>query len=49
MFQSAPNYVVNVFVTRKRIERGGGHGLKTPTNFDFYDSEKAITWIRYKI
>ena len=33
---------LDIFVTAKRINRGGGYGLEIPANFYFYGPEKAI-------
>ena len=42
MFLSLPHCALDIFVTGKRINRGGGYGLEIPANFYFHDPEKAI-------
>ena len=49
MFLSLPHCALDIFVTGKRINRGGGYGLEIPANFYFYDPEKAINWLKNKI
>ena len=49
MFLSLPHCALDIFVTEKRINRGGGYGLEIPTNFYFHGPEKAINWLKNKI
>ena len=42
IFLSLPHCVLDIFVTGKRINRGGGYGLEIPANFYFYGPEKVI-------
>ena len=49
MFLSLPHCVLDIFVTGKRINRGGGYGLEIPANFYFYGRKKAINWLKNKI
>ena len=41
MFLSLPNCALKIFVTGKRINRGGGYGLEIPARFYFHGPEKA--------
>ena len=45
---SLPHCALDIFVTGKRINRGGGYGLKIPANFYFYGPEKAIHCLKKK-
>ena len=38
-----------IFLTGKRINRGGGYGLEIPANVYFYDPKEAINWLKNKI
>ena len=49
MFLSLPHFALDIFVTGKRVNRGGGYGLEVPANFYFYDPEKSIDWLKNKI
>ena len=49
MFMSLPHCALDIFVTVKRINHGGGYGLEIPANFHFYGPEKAINWLKNKI
>ena len=49
MLLSLPHCALGIFVTGKRINRGGGYGLEIPANFYFYGPEKAINWLGNKI
>ena len=49
MFLSLPSCALDIVVTGKRVNRGGGYGLEIPASFCFYGPEKAITWIRKAI
>ena len=49
MFLSLPHCALDIFVTGKRINRGGGYGLEIPANFYCYGPEKAINWFKNKI
>ena len=49
MSLSLPNCALDIFVTGKRVSRGGGYGLEIPASFYFYGPEKAITSIRNKL
>ena len=40
MFLSLPHCALDIFVTRKRINRGGGYGLEIPANFIFMALKK---------
>ena len=46
IFLSLPHYALDIFVTGKCINRGGGYGLETPANFYFYGLEKVINWLK---
>ena len=48
-FLSLPYCALDIFVTGKRINRGGGYGLEIPANFYFYGPEEAISWFKNKI
>ena len=49
MFPFLPHCALDIFVTGKRISRGGGYGLEIPANFYFFGPEKAINWFKNKI
>ena len=49
MIQSLPRCALDIFVTGKRINSGGGYGLDIPANFYFYDPENTINWLKNKI
>ena len=49
MFLFLPHCAFDIFVTGKRINRGGGYGLEIPANFYFNGPEKAINWLKNKI
>ena len=49
MFLSLPHCALDIFVTGKRINRGGEYGLEIRANFYFYGPEKAINWLKNKI
>ena len=42
------HYALDICVTGKRINRGGGYRLEIPANFYFYGPEKAINWLKIK-
>ena len=46
MFLSLPHCALDIFVTGKRINRGGGYGLEIPANFYLYDPAKTINWLK---
>ena len=48
MFLSLPHCALDIFVTGKRISRGGGYGLEIPAHFYIYGTENAINWLKYK-
>ena len=49
MFLSLSHRALNIFVTGKRINRGGRYGLEIPANFYFYGPKKVINWLKNKI
>ena len=49
VFLSLPQCALDIFVTGKRINRGGGCGLEIPADFYFYGPQKAINWLKNKI
>ena len=49
MFLSLPHCALNIFVTGKRINHGGGYELEIPANFYFHGPQKAITRLKNKI
>ena len=44
-FLSLPNCTISCEVKGKRINRGGGYGLKFPVKYTFLVPNKAIEWI----
>ena len=42
MFLSLPHCGWYIFATGKHVNHGGEYGLEIPTNFHFYEPEKAI-------
>ena len=49
VFLSLPYCALDIFVTGKRINRGGGYGLKILANFYLSGPKKAINWLKNKI
>ena len=49
MLLSLPHCALAIFLTGKRINRGGGYGLEIPANVYFYDPKKAINWLKNEI
>ena len=40
MFLSLPHCALDIFVTRRRVNHGGGYGLDIPTSFNFYGPKR---------
>ena len=49
MFLYLPHWALDIFVTEKRINCGGGCELEILANFYFYGPGKAINWLKNKI
>ena len=45
MFLKVPHTSVEVLVVGKRLNRGGGYGLKIPVICRFYGQEKLVNWL----
>ena len=48
-FFSLPGISINVKVKGKRMNRGGGHGLEVPVQYEFLGPAKAIEWTKKRI
>ena len=45
-FLFLPNHSIRICVKGKRINRGVGYGLKTPSEYIFDCNEKVIQWAK---
>ena len=48
MFLSLPHCALDIFVSRKRFNHGGGYKLDIPTNFNFYGAKRPETGSKIK-
>ena len=48
VFLTLPGSFLETKVTVKRINRGGGYGLKVPGKYHISGQEKAVDWIKRK-
>ena len=49
LYHSPPHFCLELEVTGKRVNRGGGYGLEIPARICFYVTEKVTQWLETRL